>query len=49
MNNGIAIIVILLVPVLFQVARQGYVTGQRHRELLRRLDALEKKVDSRRT
>jgi hypothetical protein len=39
--NGISIIIIILVPIFFQVVWQGYKADKRHEELKQRLDKLE--------
>lgn len=39
---GITVILAILVPVLFQVVSQGMKQDRRHREILDRLDDLEK-------
>lgn len=43
---GITVILAILVPVLFQVVSQGLKQDRRHREILDRLDQLEKSTRS---
>lgn len=42
--SGTAIIIILLVPILFQVVYQGYRADKRHEEIKRRLEKLGKEL-----
>ncbi len=42
---GITIIVIMLVPILFQVVMQGIRAEKRYRELKEHLEKIEKKLD----
>lgn len=41
MQTGIVVIIILLVPILFQVVYQGEKARKRHEEIMRRFEALE--------
>ena len=46
MNHlGITLIVIILVPVFFQVVYSGAQSGRQHREIMERLRQLEAKLD----
>lgn len=42
--TGIQIIIIILVPVLFQVVYQGYKNEQRYKKLMEKLESLEDKL-----
>jgi len=44
MNIGVVVIIVLLVPILFQLLIQGQKAEKRHSELLHRLGTLESRV-----
>ena len=41
MQTGIVVIIVILVPILFQVVCQGEKARRRHEEIISRLDAFE--------